>query len=321
MNRRHLNKLVIFLAVACILMAVSLVALAFCFRSRQNLYGSVKEQWEKKEKEYIKRLEALEEQDGSDQGEESQGSGQEDPEAEDLPAGKSEASAADVWESLDGAKPGYVVSPENLDMENLSKYFNEYSIAEGDEVYQRINGKSYRDNSDIGLADLSYLLMLHYDYEGQIRVGEMIVNKAVAADVRAIFQELFENQYQIQSMYLVDNYWGEGMDGIAADSASIDQNNTSAFNYRIATDSTVLSNHAYGRAIDLNPLQNPYVMFDEAGNPYSWYDTMYNDYLARARGHEIDHDDLACQVFLNHGFTWGGDWSNPVDYQHFEKKQ
>lgn len=320
MNKKRVDKLAIILAAACLLLAAGLVGLAFVFRGRQNRYEEVKKQLEKKE--------ASKEPAGAEQGEASgepadaeQGEtlAQESPGSADSLSENDGAKTAH-WDSLDGARPGYIVPPENLDMENLSKYFNAYDITEGDAVFQRINGKSYRENQDIGLQDLSYLLMLHYNYAGQIQVGEMIVNKAVAEDVRAIFQELFERQYPIQSMYLVDNYWQEGMDGTSADSASIDQNNTSAFNYRIATDSAELSNHAYGRAIDLNPLQNPYVLFDEAGYPYPAYADLNADYLNRARGHEIDHDDLAYEVFLKYGFTWGGDWVNPIDYQHFEKR-
>ena len=84
--------------------------------------------------------------------------------------------------------------------------------------------------------------MLHYNFEGEIQVGELIMNERLADDILEIFQELFENQYQIQSMYLVDNYWTG--DGIASDSASIDENNTSAFNYRQSVAGAELSNHA-----------------------------------------------------------------------------
>ncbi len=315
MNKKFLDKLIVVLAVACLLLAVGLVGLAFGFRNLQKRYKDTKEQLAKIEESAEQRKDSKEPADDAPE-ETLEQEGQEpvDPLAESANA------APERWESLEGVKPGYIVSSEDLDMENLSKYFNEYDITEGDAVFQRINGKSYRENPDIGLQDLSYLLMLHYNYEGQIQVGEMIVNKAVAADVRAIFQELFERQYPIQSMYLVDNYWGEGMDGTQADSASIDQNNTSAFNYRVATDSALLSNHAYGRAIDLNPLQNPYVLFDESMNPYPVYAQLNADYDNRARGHEIDHDDLAYEIFLKYGFTWGGDWVNPIDYQHFEKR-
>lgn len=303
MNRKQSDKWTIFLIVVCLLLAFGLAGLAFGFWNLQNRYEDTKKQWEKKEKEYEQRLKNLEKLEA-------------EPTAESSEVVESDAVATKRWESLEGVKPGYVVDSEVLDMSDLSKYFNAYPIEEGDAVYQRINGKSYRENPDIGLEDLSYLLMLHYDYAGQIRVGEMIVNKAVEADVRGIFQELFENQYQIQSMYLVDNYWE--VDGTTADSISIDNNNTSAFNYREATDSDQLSNHAFGRAIDINPLYNPYVLYDEAGIPIPPYsDEEYNN---RATGREITHEGVCYEIFTKYGFTWGGDWVNPIDYQHFEKR-
>lgn len=315
MNKKFLDKLIVVLAVACLLLAAGLVGLAFGFRSLKGRYEHVKKQLAKMEQNVEQEKDSEETADNA-QEETPKREGQEPA---DSPAESANAAPA-YWESLDGVKPGYIVSPENLDTDDPSKYFNEYDITEGDAVFQRINGKSYRENPDIGLQDLSYLLMLHYNYDGQIQVGEMIVNKEVAADVRAIFQELFENQYPIQSMFLVDNYWEEWMDGTSADSASIDQNNTSAFNYRIATDSTLLSNHAYGRAIDLNPGQNPYVLFDEAMDPYPVYTDLNAAYDNRVSGHEIIDGDLCCQIFEAHGFTWGGNWVNPIDYQHFEKR-
>ena len=108
--------------------------------------------------------------------------------------------------SLDAYEAGAILSPVILDMNNPGIYFTQREIQVGDAVYERINGKSYRDNPDIALSQLRYLKMLHYNFDGAIQVGEMIVNEAIAADVLVIFQKLFAYRYQIQSMYLVDNY-------------------------------------------------------------------------------------------------------------------
>ena len=101
---------------------------------------------------------------------------------------------------------------------------------EGDSVYNRIYGKSYYENKNIGLQDLRYLKMLHYNFNHEIQVGEMIVNAAISRDVLSVFQELFAAEYEIQSMRLIDDYWTG--DGDSSDSNSIDNNNTSAFCYR-----------------------------------------------------------------------------------------
>lgn len=221
-------------------------------------------------------------------------------------------------ESLSGLAVGTVLSEEDIDFDDLGRYFMSWKIEEGDNLHARIEGKSYRKNPSIGLSDLRYLKMPHYNFDGDIQVGEMIVNAAIEEDVLEVFQELFEAEYPIESMILVDEFWTGDPD--TTDSASIDVNNTSAFCYRKATGSGNLSNHALGRAIDLNPQQNPYVSYS-SGKP-RWSHSNANDYIDRDSGlpHVITHDDLAYKVFKEHGFTWGGDWNNPKDYQHFEKR-
>lgn len=209
------------------------------------------------------------------------------------------------------------MSEEELDFDNLDQYFMVWEIEEGDNLYERINGKSYKKNDYVPLESLRYLKMPHYNFDGQIQVGEMIVSQDILEDVFAIFKELFQHKYQIQSMYLVDNYWTGDPD--TTDSASIDVNNTSAFCFRMATGSGHLSNHAYGKAIDINPQQNPYVSYS-TGEP-KWAHSNADPYIDRTTGlpHVITHDDLAFKLFKERGFRWGGDWNNPKDYQHFDK--
>ena len=220
-------------------------------------------------------------------------------------------------ESLSGLAAGTVLDASKLDLEHLDRYFMSWEIEEGDNLYQRINGKSYRANNQVPLSSLRYLKLLHYNFEGQIQIGELVVSLDVQEDLFQIFKELFEAKYQIQSMYLVDNYWTGDPD--TTDSASIEVNNTSAFCYREITGGGKLSNHAYGKAIDINPQQNPYVSYS-TGAP-KWSHQNANDYIARDTGlaHVITHEDLAYQLFTKYGFRWGGDWSNPKDYQHFDK--
>ena len=202
--------------------------------------------------------------------------------------------------------------------DNKQDFFLCSNIEYGDAVFQRINGKSYRDNDNVKLSDLRYLKMLHYNFDHKVQVGEMIVNAEVSEDVLAVFRELFDAEYEIQSMYLIDNYWVG--DGNASDTESIEHNNTSAFCYRVVTGGGSLSNHAYGKAIDINPQQNPYVV--KKNGAWHWSHKNADSYIDRSGDdpHMIHEGDVCCTIFKKYGFRWGGNWNNPIDYQHFEKK-
>ncbi len=198
------------------------------------------------------------------------------------------------------------------------QYFSRRDIVVGDAVYQRIFGKSYVENDDISLSDLQYLTVLHYNFAHEVQEGELIVNREISEDVLQIFRELFDIEYEIASMRLIDDYWVG--DGNASDTASIDANNTSAFCYRTVTGGSSLSNHAFGRAIDINPQQNPYVWHE--GGQLRWVHDNASPYIDRASGdpHVIVYGDACYSIFEKYGFSWGGNWSDPIDYQHFEKE-
>lgn len=198
----------------------------------------------------------------------------------------------------------------------LDSDFQIHMIEVGDEVYNRIYGRSYVDNDDVALSDLRYLTVLHYDYDHQVQSGEIIVHKDVAENVIDIFKELYAEEYEIEGMRLIDDYWIEG-DPAASDSYSIENNNTSAFCYRVITGGDYLSNHAYGCAIDLNPLQNPYVLFEDGETYCTDCSVQYID-REQDDPHIIREGDICWTIFTEHGFEWGGSWENPIDYQHFE---
>ena len=196
--------------------------------------------------------------------------------------------------------------------------FCAYEIPRDGEVFERINGRSYRDNPNIGLEDLRYLKVVHYNFDHELQVGELIVNRAVSEDVLNVFRELYEAEYEIESMRLIDDFWAG--DGHSSDGVSIDHNNTSAFCYRTITNGSGLSNHAFGCAIDLNPQQNPYVYYTDSGWTCSHSNAF--PYLDRGSGdpHVITEGDVCYSIFAKYGFSWGGLWSDPIDYQHFEKE-
>ena len=108
--------------------------------------------------------------------------------------------------------------------------FENKDIVENDDVYKRINCKSYQKNDDISLSDLTYIKMLHYNYDDDVVVGEMIVNKVILDEVREVFSSLFMLKYQINSMRLIDDFWMES--AIKSDRNSISHNNSSSFCYR-----------------------------------------------------------------------------------------
>lgn len=178
-----------------------------------------------------------------------------------------------------------------------------------------VNILSDSDNLQISYEDLRYLTVLYYDFDGNIQEGELICNAYIAEDLKEIFYELYRNEYRIESIRLIDDYNGD-------DTASMEANNTSCFNYRVVDGTTSLSKHALGCAIDINPFYNPYVVFDKTGNGQDYISPKGSEiYADRSKdfAYKIDENDLCYKLFKEHGFTWGGDWNSCKDYQHFQK--
>lgn len=214
---------------------------------------------------------------------------------------------------------GTVLREEQIDWEGLEQYFIAVEISEKDDVYTRIHGKSYQENEAITLDELRYLKLLHYNYEGEIQIGELIVADSIAEDTLSVFRELFRQEYQIAKMHLIDDYWTG--DGQSSDRASAEDNNTSAYCFRTRSSDGGLSVHAYGVAIDINPLENPEVRY--SGGVLQVVPESSADY-AEDRSHDDPHviteEDAACRLFRGCGFSWGGSWSGAKDYKHFERQ-
>lgn len=182
-----------------------------------------------------------------------------------------------------------------------------------DAVFARMQGKSFPRHCTVPRSELRYLRVSHYDREGRVHTGEMVCNKAIAADLLDIFRELYAHRYPIERMQLVDDY-------DADDERSMRANNTSCFCFRAVAGSKTLSRHALGMAVDINPLYNPCVKTRRDGS--RWVQpstaTAYADRL-RQFPYKITRDDLCHRLFIAHGFRWGGAWRSSKDYQHFEK--
>lgn len=190
-----------------------------------------------------------------------------------------------------------------------------------DELGRYMTGVSYpskdSEAASSGLAvtfdDLRYLHIMHYDFDGNPAEGELICNNYIAQDLVEIFYQLYLNEYQLESVLLIDEFDGD-------DTASMEANNTSCFNYRVVEGSTSLSKHAYGLAVDINPLYNPYVTYEKDGTE-SISPAAADSYADRSASfaYKIDENDLCYKLFTQHGFIWGGNWNNVKDYQHFQK--
>lgn len=176
------------------------------------------------------------------------------------------------------------------------------------DVELRMLGRSLTDTTKITLEQLRYLTLPYYDYDGHIQSGEMVCNKAIAHDLLCVFRDLFSHAYPIQSIRLIDDF-------DADDEASMQANNTSCFNFRKRSGVNMLSQHAYGMAVDINPLQNPCVRGTRVRPSTA------TEYADRSKDfeHKIDGNDLCVKVFTSYGFKWGGRWASTKDYQHFEK--
>ena len=180
-----------------------------------------------------------------------------------------------------------------------------------DEIFDRIYGKSFKEDCTLPREDLRYLHILHKDADGNEHEGEMIVNRNIAEDVLDILKQLYEADYPIEKIRLVDEY-------DADDEASMEDNNSSSFNFRFISHTNKVSKHGLGLAVDINPLYNPYtktvdgerIVEPVTGEPYLDRDADFP--------YKIDENDLCYRLFTEHGFEWGGSWKDRKDYQHFE---
>lgn len=180
-----------------------------------------------------------------------------------------------------------------------------------DELFAKMQGKSYKDNCTVPREDLRYLHVLHKDLNGETKEGEMVVNQFIAEDVLEILKELYKADYPIEKIRLIDEY-------DASDEMSMRDNNSSSFNFRFISYTTTVSKHGKGLAVDINTLYNPYVKM--VNGSLSVEPATAVEYTDRSKDFrcKIDHNDLCYKLFTEHGFEWGGDWGSAKDYQHFE---
>lgn len=170
----------------------------------------------------------------------------------------------------------------------------------------RMEGVSWHAGCPMSLDDLRRVRLMYWGFDGQAHWGELVVNSDSVTPIVGAFLSLYESRFPIRQMRLVDDFAGDDEQSMAAD-------NTSAFNCRLVPGTSAWSEHAYGRAVDVNPLENPWVRDGQVDPPGAapWADRTRSD------PGMIRHGDAAWQAFIAVGWEWGGDWRTLKDYQHF----
>ena len=165
---------------------------------------------------------------------------------------------------------------------------------------------SWRPGCPVPVEQLRAIDVTHFGNDGAVHTGRLIVAANLATGMVDIFRDLYDARFPIERMEPIDVYGGDDMRSIRA-------NNTSAFNCRAVTGGSSWSEHAYGRAIDVNPFVNPYVKGSTVLPPEA------APYADRSRNDPgmIHADDAVVRAFAARGWKWGGYWSSLKDYQHF----
>lgn len=166
-----------------------------------------------------------------------------------------------------------------------------------------------RDPRCPAFADLALLSVPHWTFNNEPATGEMVVAADVAEDVLDVFAALWAARFPIESMRRIDEFGAD-------DERSMAANNSSAFCFRDIARGGGLSKHALGHAIDINPIQNPYLVdgqvLPESGRAY----------LDRTdiRPGMIVRPSAVIDAFAAIGWEWGGDWTTKSDYHHFARR-
>ena len=162
----------------------------------------------------------------------------------------------------------------------------------------------------VSLDDLVSLKVLHYNFSGEVKTGELIIHQKIAQNALKIFLLLKQIKFPIEQITPIENFAGD-------DELSMKHNNSSCFNYRTIANSKLISLHSYGLAIDLNPLQNPVITFEN--NIAVISPILGKDYLDRSYQRAGMVEQIIVDIFADNGLAiWGGNWKKPIDYHHFQ---
>jgi hypothetical protein len=174
---------------------------------------------------------------------------------------------------------------------------------------ERMTGSSWRPGCPVSLDNLRLVRLTYWGFDREAHHGRLVVHRSAAPRIVRVFRALYDERFPIRRMRLVDAYGAD-------DTRSMEADNTSAFNCRYRNGvCCTWSQHAYGKAIDINPVENPYVgswgVSPDSG-------AKYVDRTPLRRG-MIEHGDAVWRAFRAIDWLWGGDWTWPIDYQHFSR--
>jgi len=150
------------------------------------------------------------------------------------------------------------------------------------------------------------IVVMYHAFDGMIHQGQIVIHEELVEDIRFVFEVILEEKFPIISVIPIADpkfHWDDELSMLA--------NNSSGFNYRTIARTDKLSNHALGRAVDINPRLNPYIRGDFIQPKNTIYDVK--------KPGTITMDSVIVSCFKERGWTWGGDWIDRKDYQHFEK--
>jgi hypothetical protein len=165
---------------------------------------------------------------------------------------------------------------------------------------------SWHRGCPVGLSDLRLVTVTYWGFDGRVHDGQLVLGRRHTTAVIRALSKLFAARFPIRRMRLVEAYGSNDDRSMAAD-------NTSAFNCRRVEGSRSWSEHAYGRAIDINPRENPSIENGKVSPPAG---ARFADRARRAKG-MIHMGDAVVRAFAAVGWGWGGSWHSPQDYQHF----
>ena len=173
-------------------------------------------------------------------------------------------------------------------------------------VRQQDVRSSYRAGCPVAPAELRLVRVSYRGFDGRAHVGALVVHRNVARDAVTVFRRLYLARFPIRRMTPISAYRG-------SDNASMAADNTSGFNCRRAVGGSGWSEHAYGTAIDVDPVENPYVLNGRVLPPAG---SAYRD-RARVRPGMATGNSVLVRAFASVGWKWGGRWTGSPDYQHF----
>ncbi|MBL7998325.1 MAG: M15 family metallopeptidase [Candidatus Kapabacteria bacterium] len=189
-------------------------------------------------------------------------------------------------------------------MYNLAATESGMPIVDSAMRYDEAMGEYHNDkrlDDSMALVDVYY-----YSFDGKLHKGQLLIASPLVEDIRGIFQDILAAGFPIAKVIPIVKYnWN--------DDRSVRDNNTSGFNYRVVEGTRRLSDHARGRAVDVNPYLNPWVK--KSGRIYSG-SRPYNPEILGT----IQKGDAVWTAFIKRGWKWGGSWAGSKDYQHFYKK-